>query len=96
MESNNTEKKSQSPIEITFQKSGKTVAWDSKYGCLLELAEDNDIEICYGCRVGADGVCLTPILSGEVYYLEETCYFLEEGECLPCMALPKGNLVLDA
>ncbi len=87
-----------SPGEVCFQKSGKTFPWDGKHKNILELAEENGIPIPACCWAGTDGVCLTRILSGKIFYPDfHTGYWeTEADECLPCVGIPKGRLVLDA
>lgn len=82
--------------QVTFSKSGKTLAWDPSYDSLLEFAEDHGIEIDSGCRAGNCGTCLTAIKSGKVVYATETGVEPEAGSCLTCVCKPKGPLVLDA
>jgi len=81
-------------ISVTFQRSGKTVDWES--GSLLELAENNQIDIGSGCRYGDCATCQTQLLSGAVEYLHETGVEPDEGWCLPCSCKPTTDVVLDA
>ena len=39
-------------IEVTFVKSGKTIAWEPDAGSLLEFAEAHGVNIESGCRAG--------------------------------------------
>jgi ferredoxin-NADP reductase len=86
----------QSEIEVTFDKTGKKVAWDPDIGSILDFAEEHDIDIDFGCRAGNCGTCVTAIKSGEVSYLCEPGETPEAGSCLACISVPKGPLVLDA
>jgi len=83
-------------IDVTFGKSGKTVSWNPDLGSLLDLAEENGIDIDFGCRAGNCGTCITAIKSGEIDYLSEPGEKPEAGSCLACIAVPKGPVVLDA
>jgi ferredoxin-NADP reductase len=83
-------------INISFTKSGKTLPWNPNLMSLLELAEKNGIPLDSGCRAGNCGTCLTAIKSGEVIYLAEPGSLPEAGSCLACIAVPKGDLTLDA
>jgi ferredoxin-NADP reductase len=85
-----------SNIEVTFNKAGKTVKWDPSIGSLLDFAEENGVEIDFGCRAGNCGTCITAIKSGDVEYLSEPGEKPESGSCLACVSVPKGPLVLDA
>lgn len=83
-------------VNICFTKSGKTLSWDPNLTSLLELAEKNSIPLDSGCRAGNCGTCLTAIKNGEVTYLTEPGSLPEAGSCLACIAIPKGDLTLDA
>jgi len=83
-------------INIRFSKSGKTLSWDPNLSSLLEFGEKNGIPLESGCRAGNCGTCLTAIKNGEVDYASEPGSTPEEGLCLICIAVPKGDLTLDA
>ena len=92
----NSESKDVPKIDVSFTKSGKVFPWDPNLTSLLELAENNGIPLDSGCRAGNCGTCLTAIKSGEVSYVGEPGSLPEEGSCLACIAVPKGDLTLDA
>ena len=92
----NSESKDIPKIDVSFTKSGKVFSWDPNLTSLLELAENNGIPLDSGCRAGNCGTCLTAIKSGEVSYVGEPGSLPEEGSCLACIAVPKGDLTLDA
>lgn len=77
---------------VTFDTSGKSVAWSSDGASILELAEQNGIDIDSGCRAGNCGTCVTAIKSGKVKYLSEPGSPQEEGTCLVCIAVPDGDV----
>ena len=81
---------------VTFSKSGKSCEWTNDETVLLELAEANGVIIDSGCRVGNCNTCLTAIKEGGVTYIREPDTMPEEGSCLTCIAIPNGDLVLDA
>lgn len=83
-------------ITVTFGKSGKAVAWDTAAANLLEFATAQGVAIPSGCCAGQCGTCLTAIRSGNVTYAQEPGSKPEPGSCLACVALPQGDLVLDA
>lgn len=87
---------SASGVQVTFARSGKTLAWGGDAGSLLEFAEANGIPMDCGCRAGNCGTCLTAIREGEVEYLNEPGAPVEEGSCLTCISVPKSNVSLDA
>jgi ferredoxin-NADP reductase len=80
-------------FEIGFA-SGKKVPWDGK-STLLEVAEAAGIRIDSGCRAGNCGTCITAIKQGTVNYPSPPGTTVEAGSCLPCVALPASNIVLD-
>ena len=82
-------------LSVEFAHSGKTVQWGNA-DSVLELAEANGIVIDSGCRAGNCGTCVTAIRSGEVEYPSPPAATPDAGSCLPCVARPKSNLVLDA
>ncbi len=82
-------------FEITFAKSGKTVAWDGSFDSILEFAEANEIAMDSGCRAGNCGTCITALKSGSVKYVEEPGAQPEDGSCLTCVSVPKSNLTLE-
>lgn len=83
-------------IQVTFSRSGKTVAWKPDVGSLLEFAEANGIAIDSGCRAGNCGTCKTALNSGEVEYLSEPGEMPDAGSCLTCISVPKNSVTLDA
>lgn len=86
----------QTVFQVTFAKSGKTLAWQPQAGSLLDFADQNGIKIDSGCRAGNCGTCLTAIKSGEISCLVESGAKPEVGSCLACISVPKDNLTLDA
>lgn len=83
-------------FEIDFARSGKKVAWNPGAGSLLDLALANGVVIDSGCRAGNCNTCLTAIKAGEVRYVGTPGAKPEAGSCLTCIAVPAGNLTLDA
>lgn len=83
-------------FEVEFAKSGTKALWDPDVGSLLDFAEENGIDIDFGCRAGSCGTCITAIKSGDVDYMSEPGEKPESGSCLACVTVPKGPLVLDA
>ena len=86
-------------MKIQFQKSGKTLEWDDRFENILDLAEANGIQLENACRVGVCGTCKVKLLSGEVYMETEDGLQDEDRNqnmILPCVAVPKTDLVIDA
>jgi ferredoxin len=85
-------------MKIQFQKSGKTLEWDDSFENILDLAEANGIQLENACRVGVCGTCKVKLLSGEVYMETEDGLQDEDRKqnmILPCVAVPKSDLVID-
>jgi ferredoxin-NADP reductase len=86
----------QSTCKVTFAKSGVSAQWDPVLENLLEFAEDQGVEIASGCRAGNCGTCVIAVKSGAVAYQTEPGVDPDEGSCLTCIAIPEGDLILDA
>ncbi|GBF27140.1 flavohemoprotein [bacterium MnTg02] len=82
-------------FKVVFARSKKTVQWTKSMGTLLDLAEANGVKARCGCRAGNCGTCVTPLRQGEVDYVHKPGKDPEPGYCLPCIALPKSDLVID-
>lgn len=76
---------------ILFQKSAVTLNWTGDAESILELAEANDLDLDYGCRMGNCTACQQPIISGEVEYPNGHTGEPEEGNALLCCCQPKGE-----
>ena len=66
---------------------------------LLDLAEQNNVQIPYGCRQGLCGTCVTRVLSGTVRMDVEAGLTPEQkiaGYVLPCVSRAEGTVVLSA
>lgn len=82
---------------VTFARSGKTATWSPAHETLLYLAESVGAPIPYACGAGRCGTCLTRVSSGEVTYpVPPTFAALRPGACLPCVAVPASDLILEA
>lgn len=82
-------------IKIQFARSKKSVVWTGRQNSLLELAEACGIKPRHSCRAGQCGTCKVGVRAGEVSYASQPAVALEDGACLPCVARPKTDLVLD-
>lgn len=85
-----------SHCQITFSRSGKSVAWDSEFKNLLEFAEDSGVSMESGCLFGECGACAVKLQRGEVEYPFATAYKPPKGQCLPCSCRPKSDIVIEA
>jgi len=83
---------------VVFIRSEK-VCQVSAGSTLLDVAEQNDVQIPYGCREGVCGTCATRILSGTVRMDIEAGLTAEQkndGYVLPCVGRAEGTVVLVA
>lgn len=67
---------------------------------LLEAAQAAGVRLARSCRNGSCRACRCRLLAGEVHYRVEWPGLLAEekaeGWILPCVALPEGDVVIDA
>ena len=85
-------------IKVEFRNSKKTVEWDNRFSSILELARESGVEIETDCEQGICGTCKARLISGEVDMenddgLDEAD--LEQNMILPCVSVPKTDVVLD-
>ena len=98
-----TEKQASAPVEkaspcskVVFGRSGKSTTWHESVATLHNLASLNGVEIESMCGSGNCGACQTKIRSGQVAYSSTPGFECEQQSCLPCVAVPDGDLVLEA
>lgn len=84
------------PVEIRFNRSGRTLVWDGQDANLLEFAERHGVAVDSGCRSGGCGSCETRLASGTVHYASPPDHDLAPGHCLMCVGRPSSALVLEA
>ena len=80
---------------IMFARSNVTVAWDERFGSLLDLAEACDVPVGFGCRNGVCHNCESGLLSGAVAYDPDPLEAPPEGRILVCCSTPRSELALD-
>jgi len=80
---------------VSFARSGLTVAWSSRFGSLLELAEACDVAVRWSCRTGVCHTCESALISGTVSYQPEPLQAPSDGDLLICCSKPKEEIVLD-
>lgn len=81
--------------EVAFSRSALTVAWDERYGSLLELAEACDVPADWSCRTGVCHRCESGLVHGEVDYDPEPLDDPAPGQLLLCCARPRGPVTID-
>jgi ferredoxin-NADP reductase len=82
--------------EVSFARSGITVAWDPKYQSLLELAEACDVPVRWSCRTGVCHTCMTGLIGGSINDNPEPLERPAPGNVLVCCSQPDENVILDA
>jgi ferredoxin-NADP reductase/MOSC domain-containing protein YiiM len=81
--------------EVAFSRSALTIAWDERYGSLLELAEACDVPADWSCRTGVCHRCETGLVDGDVAYDPEPLDDPAPGQVLLCCARPRGAVTID-
>jgi ferredoxin-NADP reductase len=84
------------PLEVHFQRSGRTLLWDGQDGSLLEFAERNGVSVDSGCRSGSCGSCETRLIEGTVRYTKSLDHDVMPGHCLLCVGTPASGITLEA
>lgn len=84
--------------KINFKKSGLELEWTGDEETILEMAEANDLDLDYGCRMGNCTACQQKLISGEIEYPMGHTGEPDDGCVLLCCCQPKDgqDLVIDA
>jgi ferredoxin-NADP reductase/MOSC domain-containing protein YiiM len=80
---------------VAFSRSALTIAWDERYGSLLELAEACDVPADWSCRTGVCHRCESGLVDGAVVYDPEPLDDPAPGQVLLCCARPRGPVTID-
>jgi ferredoxin-NADP reductase/MOSC domain-containing protein YiiM len=81
--------------QVSFARSGISVAWDPKFRSLLELAEACDIAVRWSCRIGVCHTCITGLIDGSITYNPEPLESPAAGNLLVCCSQPNAGVTLD-
>jgi len=81
--------------EVAFSRSALTVAWDERYGSLLELAEACDVPADWSCRTGVCHRCESGLVDGAVDYEPDPLDDPAPGQVLLCCSRPRGPVTID-
>jgi ferredoxin-NADP reductase/MOSC domain-containing protein YiiM/ferredoxin len=81
--------------QVSFARSDLAVAWQDKYGSLLELAEACDVPVRWSCRTGICHSCESGLIAGRVRYEPEPVEPPADGSVLICSARPETAVVVD-
>jgi hypothetical protein len=82
--------------KVTFKKSGITAEWTGDEESLLEFAEEQGIDLQFGCRQGNCTACQQPLLEGQIEYPDGHGGEPDDGNALLCCSVPKTDVVIDA
>lgn len=88
--------RSPSSFAITFKASAKSVTLSDATETVLECAERHGVSIDSSCRSGSCGTCQVALLEGAVAAIDGSDAAAEHGTCLPCIAQPTSDIVLNA
>ncbi|MBL4849810.1 MAG: 2Fe-2S iron-sulfur cluster binding domain-containing protein [Planctomycetes bacterium] len=80
---------------VRFARSEREAKWDPSATSLLDFAMDNGVFFPFACAAGHCGTCASALLEGEVDYVTAPQFTLREGQCLPCVAVPRTDVTLD-
>jgi ferredoxin-NADP reductase/MOSC domain-containing protein YiiM len=81
--------------QVSFTRSGLTVAWRPDWQSLLELAEACDVPVRWACRTGVCHTCESGLIAGAVDYRPEPLEPPAEGNVLICCSRPRGDIEID-
>jgi ferredoxin-NADP reductase/MOSC domain-containing protein YiiM len=81
--------------QVSFTRSGLTVAWRPDWHSLLELAEGCDVPVRWACRTGVCHTCECALIGGAVDYRPEPLDPPAEGNVLICCSQPRGDIEID-
>jgi hypothetical protein len=90
------EKNLTTPCQVEFSKSHNELTWKGEFPSLLDLAEAAGMVLDSGCRAGNCGACVLKIATGSVKHTKTPGVPLDPQECLTCIGVPTGDLVLEA
>ncbi len=87
-------------LDITYGATGQRIVWkgEKSIRAAAKANKYKEKKIKYACGQGKCGCCHTALKSGEVTYgeIKPTFGGLQEGYCLPCIAIPRTPIELDA
>lgn len=83
--------------KVEFKLSNMTVDWDERFESILELAKASGVSMESDCEQGFCGTCKVRLLAGEVTMKTDDALDdadLEQKIILPCVSVPKTNIVV--
>jgi ferredoxin-NADP reductase len=84
------------PCQVGLARSQSEFTWKGEFPSLLDLAAAEGIVLDSGCRAGNCGACVVKVLEGKVAHTKTPGVVLAVDECLACIGVPEGDIVLDA
>lgn len=81
-------------ITVRFQPHGEPIAWNPACGSLLEFAEWCGYAPPFSCRTGICNSCVTPLVAGQVGYVQPPLDPPADGYLLLCSAKPLTSVTL--
>jgi len=87
-----------SMAKIVFVKSQVELEWSDDEDSILELAEANDLDLDYGCRMGNCTACQHRVVSGAVDYPMGHTGEPDPEHALLCCCVPSGpdDVIIEA
>jgi ferredoxin len=80
---------------VTFARTGLSVHFGTGGRTILELAETCDVPTRWSCRAGVCHICITPLLSGTINYVQAPLETPGPQNVLICSAEPTTDIVFD-
>lgn len=81
---------------VRFRPGQDPVVWDGEHRSLLDLAESAGVPIASGCRAGNCGMCRVRVIKGATRAVKRPGAPITDDECLACISVPDGPVVLEA
>src|SRR5262249_23512423 len=78
-------------VDVSFARTGLTVAWDPSVGSLLDLAELHGLRPDFSCRSGICHTCMSRLIDGHVDYLLDVADEPDPGHVLICCSRPRTS-----
>ena len=81
--------------QVSFTRSGLSVAWHPRFLSLLELAEACDVPVRWSCRSGVCRTCECALVYGNVRYRPDPLEPPAQGNLLICCSQPMSGVEID-
>jgi ferredoxin-NADP reductase len=84
------------PCQVSFARTNSELTWKGEFPSLLDFATSEGVVLDSGCRAGNCGACVAKLLEGKVSHTKTPGVPIGADECLTCIGVPTGDVVLDA